>query len=141
MDSYSTPPVVPSFGSTPGMVFSRSGMDTPDIRFPELDGAVSLRRLFELSWSATDGWIVGPGWVYCGLEKVDLEIPNDRAGVSVGLNPVNVYLHVYEDDGEFSIEVSDDEDEGALVSVVLYKFENGKAPIDGRDAMFIPLYN
>ena len=141
MDSYSTPPVVPSFGSTPGMVFSRYGMDTPDIRFPELDGAVPLRRLFELSWSATDGWIVGPGWVYCGLEKVDMEVPNDRAGVSVGQNPSMVYLHVYEEGGEFSIEASAQADPTALVSVVLYKFENGKAPIDGRNAMFIPLYN
>ena len=72
--------------------------------------------------------------MYCGLVKA----------VTLGniSGSATVYVHV-KVDGEdgFTAEVSKNKDLDAVVSIVLYEFENGKLKLDGRLAPTIPLYN
>lgn len=137
MDPFLTPSVAMGAGSTPGVVFSRSSWTDPGVQFgAESEGP--SKRLFALSKSKTDGWKVGEGWVYCGLVKVDVE------AVTLGAisGSATVYVHVGTDGkGGFTAKVSKDADNSAVVSIVLYEFEDGKLKLDGRLAPTIPLYN
>lgn len=128
------PPVASPFGSTPGMVVSRSSSSDAPLQFGA-EQPMTSADLFPLSRSETEGWKVGKGWVYCGLKKVDVE------EAAVGQNPSAVYLNVTADGGEFTAVVSPTKDDKALVSFVLYLFEDGELKTDGRYAPFIPLYN
>ena len=137
MDQYLTPPVSMGAGSTPGAVFSRSSWTDPGVQFgAESEGP--SKQLFALSKNKTEGWKVGGGWVYCGLMKVDVE--TTTIGEISG--SAKVYVHVKADGkGKFTAEVSKTEDNGAVASIILYEFENGKLKWDGRLAPIIPLYN
>ena len=116
------------------MVFARSGIGDTPVQFGA-DAPGTSKQLFALSRTKTKKWKVGDGWVYCGLVKVDVEAAEIPSTAS------KAYLNVFEEDGEFSAEVSEQADLDAVVSVVLYEFENSKLKLDGRNAMFIPLYN
>ena len=137
MDQFLTPPVSMGAGSTPGAVFSRSSWTDSGVQFgAESEGP--SKQLFALSKNKTEGWKVGGGWVYCGLMKVDVE--TTTIGEISG--SAKVYVHVKADGkGKFTAEVSKTEDNGAVASIILYEFENGKLKLDGRLAPTIPLYN
>ena len=93
------------------------------------------RQMFALSRTKTKEWKVGEGWLYCGLKKVDVESTTLPASAS------SVYLNVSESEGEFSAALSGQEDKSAIVSILLYKFKEGKVKMDGRNVIFVPLYN
>ena len=137
MDQFLTPPVSIGTGSTPGAVFSRSSWTDSGVQFgAESEGP--SKQLFALSKNKTEGWKVGGGWVYCGLMKVDVE--TTTIGEISG--SAKVYVHVKADGkGKFTAEVSKTEDNGAVASIILYEFENGKLKWDGRLAPIIPLSN
>ena len=137
MDQFLTPSVSMGAGSTPGAVFSRSSWTDPGVQFgAESEGP--SKQLFALSKNKTDGWKVGAGWVYCGLVRVNVEATT--LGAISG--SATVYVHVKVDGkGGFIAEVSKNADNGAVASIVIYEFENGKLKLDGRLAPTIPLYN
>lgn len=137
MDQFLTPSVSMGAGSTPGAVFSRSSWTDPGVQFgAESEGP--SKQLFALSKNKTEGWKVGAGWVYCGLVRVNVEATT--LGAISG--SATVYVHVKADGkGKFTAKVSKTEDNGAVASIILYEFENGKLKWDGRLAPIIPLYN
>lgn len=137
MDPFLTPSVAMGAGSTPGVVFARSNGTDDGVQFgAESEGP--SKQLFALSKNKTDGWKVGGGWVYCGLMKVDVE----AATLGEISGSTKVYVHVKADGkGKFTAKVSKTEDNGAVASIILYEFENGKLKWDGRLAPIIPLYN
>lgn len=137
MDQFLTPSVSMGAGSTPGAVFSRSSWTDPGVQFgAESEGP--SKQLFALSKNKTEGWKVGAGWVYCGLVRVNVEATT--LGAISG--SAKVYVHVKADGkGKFTAKVSKTEDNGAVASIILYEFENGKLKWDGRLAPIIPLYN
>lgn len=134
MDTFLTPSVAGGFGSTPTMVLPRSSGTDDGVKFgAESTGA--SKGLFALVKSRSEGWKVCSGWIYCGLQKVDVE------EATLGSDPEAAYLNVTASDGGFSAEISSQEDTDAIVSIVLYEFEDGKVSKDGRNAMFVPVYN
>ena len=136
-DGLMVSPVTPGFGSTPTMMTPSFSAGDTGVKF-DADVAGGRRTaLFALSKSKTDGWKVGAGWVYCGLEKVDV------GATTLGdiSSDTKVYLHVMENNGAFTATVSKNVNDNAIASIVLYEFEEGKLKWDGRLAPIIPLYN
>jgi hypothetical protein len=116
------------------MVFARSGAGDTTLQFGA-DSVGPSKQLFALSKTKTKKWKVGKGWLYCGLTKVDVtsaELPESAE---------KAYINVTESDGEFAATISEQEDVDAVVSIVLYEFKNNKLKLDGRNVIFVPLYN
>lgn len=134
MDSFLSPSVSGGFGSTPTMVMPRSNGSDSGVPFGA-ETAGGSKELFALTRSKSEGWKVGEGWLYCGLEKVDVE------AATLGSNPTAAYINVTESNGEFSAQISAQENQNAVVSIKLYEFEDGKLKRDGRNVIFVPLYN
>lgn len=134
MDSFLSPSVSGGFGSTPTMVMPRSNGSDSGVSFGA-EASGESEGLFALTESESEGWKVGEGWLYCGLKKVDVE------EATLGSNSTAAYINVTEDGGDFKAEVSAQEDASAIVSIKIYEFEDGKLKRDGRNVIFVPLYN
>lgn len=128
-----TPSVASPFGSTPGMVLPRS--EPTDIQLHIEEGQAGAPKGMFQATKTSDGWKIGSGWIYCGLTLVTVEEATIPASSS------QVYLNVKFAGTSFSASISQTKDNDAVVSIVLYEFSAGKIKTDGRNVMFIPLYN
>ena len=135
MDAFLTPSVAGGFGSTPMMVLPRSSGADDGVRWFGSESTSAPKGLFALVKSRSEGWKVCSGWIYCGLQKVSVE------EATLGSNPRAAYLNVTESGGKFSAEISSQAATDAIVSIVLYEFKDGKVSKDGRNVMFVPVYN
>lgn len=129
-----TPSVASPFGSTPGMVLPRS--EPTDIQLHIGEGQPGVQKgMFQATKTSEGGWKIGSGWIYCGLTRVTVNEATLPSSASTA------YLNVNFAGTTFKASISNTPDNEAVVSIVLYEFSAGKIRTDGRNVMFIPLYN
>lgn len=91
--------------------------------------------MFRATKTEDGDWKIGSGWIYCGLTLVTVE------EATIPKASTHAYLNVEFDGTSFSASISKDMVHDAIVSIILYEFSDYKIKTDGRNAMFIPLYN